>query len=378
MKTIVFDARFYGTQVKGLGRYTQELLRHLAQLDHDFRFRVLLNTQGREEFDVKDNRFTPVAFDVPWYGLTEQWALLKVLKAEKADLAHFPHFNAPYFCKTPYVVTIHDTILFDHPSRRASTLSWPLYQAKYWAFKHHFSRVARKASGILTVSDYSRSRISRYVPEAKEKIIVTRIAPSSQLSIPAATTKAQSTQSPYLLYVGNAYPHKNLEFLIRGFHKLWLQRNDLSLVLVGKLDYFYERLKELSHQLDWKGKSCPVRFFGYATEKQLSDLYTNSTLYVFPSLDEGFGIPPLEAMQMGVPVLSSFAASMPEVLGDAAMYFDPTNESDFCTKVADLLQNEAKRAELVQKGRAQVGMYSWSLCAQQTTAVYQRILRKPL
>jgi glycosyltransferase involved in cell wall biosynthesis len=304
--------------------------------------------------------------------------LPKILKVEKADLAHFPHFNAPYFCKTPYVVTIHDTILFDHPSRRASTLSWPLYQAKYWTFKHHFSRVARKASAILTVSDYSRSRISHYVPEAKGKITVTRIAPSSQLSIPAVTTKPGSTQSPYLLYVGNAYPHKNLEFLIHGFYKIWLQRNDLSLVLVGKLDYFYERLKERSHQLDWKGKACPVRFFGYATEKQLSDLYANATLYVFPSLDEGFGIPPLEAMQLGVPVLSSSAASMPEVLGDAAMYFDPTNENEFCAKITDLLQDEVKRAELVQKGREQAAKYSWSLCAQQTAAVYQRILRKPL
>lgn len=379
MKTLVFDARFYGTQVKGLGRYTQELLRHLAALEHDIQFRIFLNAQGREEFDIEDKRFTPVTLDVPWYGLAEQYELPRAIKAQGADLAHFPHFNAPYVCKTPYVLTIHDTILFDHPSWRASTLSWPLYQVKYWAFKHHFRQVVRHAETVLTVSHYSRSRIAHYVPGVDKDIVVTPIAPSSELSNPSARPSDDlGLHKPYLLYVGNAYPHKNLEFLLRAFHRLWLVSPELSLIFVGKLDYFYEQLKRSAARLDWKGKACPVRFFGYATEGQLAALYTNASLYVFPSLDEGFGIPPLEAMQLGIPVLSSDAASMPEVLGAAATYFDARSEADFVEKASELIGNPAKREAFIKKGKAQASRYSWSDCAQKTLAVYERLLRKPL
>ncbi|MBI4121884.1 MAG: glycosyltransferase family 4 protein [Parcubacteria group bacterium] len=373
MKTIAFDARFYGTQVKGLGRYTQELLRHLSKLEHDLQFKIFLNKQGREEWDITDRRFTPVLADVPWYGLAEQRQMPKLIAAANADFAHIPHFNAPWTSATPTILTIHDTILFDHPSRRASTLSWPLYQAKYVAFKQLFRHVIHHSQAVLTVSNYAAGRISHYVPQAKDKIFVTPIAPSSALAnIKAGPAEDLGLHIPYILYVGNAYPHKNLEFLIRAFHKLWQTHRDLSLVLVGKLDPFYWRLKDYAQQFDWQGQT-PVHFFGYATEPQLATLYANAALYVFPSLDEGFGIPPLEAMAMNTPVLSSSAASMPEVLGQAAQYFDPHSEIEFLQKTQALLADQTKREALITASKEQVSRYSWQTCAAQTLAVYQRL-----
>ena len=128
--------------------------------------------------------------------------------------------------------------------------------------------------------------------------------------------------------------------------------------------------------MDWKGGPCPVRFFGFATEQQLSSLYSQAALYVFPSLDEGFGLPPLEAMSLGTPVLSSRAASMPEVLGDAAVYFDPNSEADFSKKVEQLLTDNKQRVQMIARGRQQVLQYSWRHCAEQTLAVYRDVLRK--
>jgi len=174
----------------------------------------------------------------------------------------------------------------------------------------------------------------------------------------------------FLLYIGNAYPHKNLEGLLRAFKKLQEDYPQLSLVLVGKPDYFYERVQAYAQELGLSG----VIFPGYVPDQELELLYEKARAYIFPSFYEGFGLPPLEAMAKNCPVLSSDQSSLPEILGEAALYFDPRNIADMVKRAKLILSDEKLRQDLIARGRERVKLYSWWNCAYQTVQVYQKIL----
>ena len=371
---IGFDARFYGPQVKGLGIYTQYLLKALSELNEDFEMTVFLTKNGYEDFFLDDKRFIPVELDINWYGFREQIIMPGILNNHQIDFMHFPHFNVPYLYRKPYIVTIHDLILLDYHSRRASKLSYLSYYAKYLAFRLNLRHTVNQARAILTVSEYAKSRITHYFPGIQDKITVTHIAPVS-LSTPDQTynSKDFGLNQPYILYVGNAYPHKNLEFLIQSFHSYSLAypHAPLDLVLVGKMDYFYWRLKEYVSEFTWN-QAHRVHFFGYATKYQLAALYRGAKAYVFPSLEEGFGIPPLEAMRYNIPVLSGNKASMPEILGEAASYFDPHDTNVFIKLLYAIIHDMSHREALIQKGQKQILRYSWQACAQKTFNIYKK------
>jgi glycosyltransferase involved in cell wall biosynthesis len=183
---------------------------------------------------------------------------------------------------------------------------------------------------------------------------------------------------PYILYVGNVYPHKNLESLVECFQELRKDRPDLRLVLVGKEDYFYERLKRLAEANKlWleRDSQSPIIFAGYVPDAELEILFQKATVYVFPSLYEGFGLPPLEAMAHGCPVASSDKASMPEILGEAAAYFDPEKPGDMAAVLKRILDDQTERQSLMARGYEQIKKYSWSECANLTWQIYQEILK---
>lgn len=159
-------------------------------------------------------------------------------------------------------------------------------------------------------------------------------------------------KKPYLLYVGNAYPHKNLEILIRA--------TPIKLILVGKQDYFYKRLPHTEHTV----------FFGEATEEELQNLYKNATALVFPSLMEGFGLPGLEAMAQGTPVVCSDIPVFHEIYGDAVLYFNPKNSRDITSKLQTIISDQKLAKSLIDKGKLQVRKYSWKEMAKKTLRVY--------
>jgi len=168
--------------------------------------------------------------------------------------------------------------------------------------------------------------------------------------------------------VGNAYPHKNLERLILAFEKLIKdEQMDLQLVLVGELDYFYRRLQKQFSALQG------LFFTDFVSDEDLAFLYQNASLYVFPSLGEGFGLPPLEAMAYGLPVVSSKATCLPEVLGQAAIYFDPANIEDMAEKIKQVLKDKKIQEELINQGFRKIQEYSWSKMAQETLEIYSRL-----
>ena len=171
------------------------------------------------------------------------------------------------------------------------------------------------------------------------------------------------------MYVGNAYPHKNLEKLIKAFSGMKAEEEKLSLVLVGKADYFYDNLKKIVTEK----KVRNVIFAGFVPDHDLDTVYKNARLYVFPSLYEGFGIPPLEAMAKGVPVAVSDIPCMREILGESVEYFDATDENVIKKTIQEVLQNEDLCQKLVRKGYEQIAKYSWEKMARETMEIYKKL-----
>lgn len=397
---IGIDARFYGPIGKGLGRYTQEVVDNIIKitaanyqlsegLGDDFSYVIFLSPKNFDEFISDQPNVKKVKLPCAWYGWSEQLVMPFYLWREKLDLIHFPHFNVPILTPVKFVLTIHDLILTHFPTRRATTRSRWLYYFKNFAYRLVIFVACRRARRIITVSKFTKDDIiSKFsVPADKVTVIYEGVANLSKGrdSLFVAKLDNQEILAQYniprnfLLYVGNAYPHKNLETLLKVFSKLHVEHPELRLVLVGKEDYFYERAQAAASALNlWQKANInsPVIFPGYIPDAQLEIFYTEARVYVFPSLYEGFGLPPLEAMAKGCPVASSDRASLPEILGSAALYFNPENENDMLEKIDQVLNNPSLRNDLIRLGLEQAKKYNWWECARQTLTVYQQILAK--
>lgn len=390
---IGIDARFYGPIGKGLGRYIQEVVDNILRLtntkDSSLSFVIFLSPENFDEFVCENSKVKKICLSAPWYSWKEQILMPFYIWREKLDLIHYPHFNVPILTPCKFVVTIHDLILTHFPTLRATTLAPYLYWLKNLAYKIVIVFAIRRSKKIITVSEFTKNDICSQFKVSKDKIIVTyegvaNLAKGSDSLFVAKqnnqeTLRHYNINNNFLLYVGNAYPHKNLDWLLKVFKKLVASRPSLKLVLVGKEDYFYNRVHEAAKNLNLWGETdtdTDVIFPGYVPDAQLEVLYQEAKAYVFPSLYEGFGLPPLEAMANSCPVISSDRASLPEILGSAALYFNPENEDDFIEKITKLLDNKEIREKLVGKGLEQIKKYSWSDCAQETLNTYSQILNE--
>ncbi|NQV90395.1 glycosyltransferase family 4 protein [Candidatus Uhrbacteria bacterium] len=364
---IGIDARMLGPTVGGggLGRYVEELSRELLQLDHKNRYFLFLK---KENLNVVQAPCEKRLANIHWYSLREQLLLPRLIDREHLDLIHFPHWNVPLFLKTPFVVTIHDLILLEQPrSAKVTTRNPLIYFVKYHAYKLVLRSALKRSRGIIAVSHYTKSAILKYfpwVPSEKIHVVYEGLTNLSSLK-PSTPIKSNS---PYFLYVGNAYPHKNLESLLHAFSFFHKIHPTVQLILAGRDDFFYQRLRKELEEIDIS--SGAVQFILNPSDQALADLYRNATLYLFPSRSEGFGLPPLEAMSFGVPVAAARATSLPEILGDAAIYFDPDNIEEMVEVMETALTNIALRTELTAKGHAQIKQYSWRTMAKEIQKIY--------
>ncbi|HMB66285.1 MAG TPA: glycosyltransferase family 1 protein [Patescibacteria group bacterium] len=380
LKRIGIDARMYGPLGKGLGRYTQEIVDRVVEMDPENQYVVFLTRENFDEFQPKSDRIKKVKTNIRWYSLAEQILLPFYIKKEKLDLMHFPHFNVPLLTPVKFVVTIHDLILTKFPTIRASTLSPWLYKIKNFFYKVVIKTAVKRAKRIIAVSEFTKKDIAKQFRVKPDKIRVTyegvadlaKGGNSSSVSglNDTDTLLSYNIDSDFLLYVGNAYPHKNLEGLVEAFADFCRNNYGIILVLVGKEDYFYQRLKETIQK---KYSDPRIIFPGYIPDEKLEILYQRAMAYIFPSFYEGFGLPPLEAMAKGCPVLSSNRSSMPEILEEAALYFDPADKEDIVAKIKRVVQDPALRKELADKGEKQAAQYSWQRCAEQTLEIYKNV-----
>jgi glycosyltransferase involved in cell wall biosynthesis len=336
----------------------------------------------KENFDVyrpSSPKFRKVLADFRWYSWAEQILFPPLIRKEKIDLMHFPHFNVPVLTPCPLVVTIHDLILLRYPTRRATTLNAVTYGLKYAAYRLTIALAAWRARAIITVSECTKKDIVRELGVKPERVTVTYEAADGveigQLTIPGTfDPAAKGIVKPYFLYVGNAYPHKNLERLLAVFSALRKDGLDAQLVLVGKMDHFYLRLKLEAERLGLLAKS-DVIFYGFAEESELAELYRRARAYVFPSLLEGFGLPPLEAMRYGTPVAAADSSCLPEILDDAAIYFDPEDVAKMAEAMRRIFSDETLRSDLSARGKIRVTRFSWRECAERTYRTYLSSLR---
>jgi glycosyltransferase involved in cell wall biosynthesis len=397
---IGIDARLYGPVGKGLGRYTKEVVDNVIKIDKINEYVIFLCRENFDEFHILPEdtpRIKKILTDIRWYSLKEQFKFPGIIKNEKLDMIHFTHFNVPIFCPVKFIVTIHDLILTKYPTMRATTLGPVRYFLKNLLYRIVISTAVRRAKKIIVVSEFTKKDIIENFNASNDKIIVTYEGVSNLgrnennesrfydlqeiLNKDKKILAKHNIENPYLLYVGNAYPHKNLEGLLKVFSEIKkkdiCQASTAKLVLVGKDDYFYKKVKEYATTLGMSGQGIStdeVIFPGYVLDKDLEVMYRNAIAYIFPSFYEGFGLPPLEAMAHGCPVVSSDQASMPEILGPAALYFDPKDESEFSTKLIEIISNDGLKRELVKRGFEQVKKYSWDKCAGETLLIYKEAL----
>lgn len=382
---IGIDARFYGSLGKGLGRYTEKLIEHLEQIDHENTYVVFLRRENFEDYHPKSANFQKQLAHYSWYSFSEQIGFSLLLYRLKFDLVHFPHFNVPLLYRRPFLVTIHDLILLHYPTLRNTTHGMFLYWFKYLAYRMVIASAIRRASHIITVSHFTEKDILKRYPVAAGKMSVTYEAADpfchfvsrkeggalfSSLGLVEVSQglTRDIIVKPYFLYVGNAYPHKNLEIFLTVAEKT----PEYTYVLVGKEDYFYARLKKRVEEKRIKN----IVFSGFVTDRELAVLYRFAHLYIFPSLYEGFGLPPLEALSHGLPVLSSNRGSLPEILGEAALYFDPTDVSTLLQLIRRTYMDEEMKSMLRMKGYIRCAQFHFRDMASTTHALYLQFSQK--
>ena len=378
---IGIDARLaYQT---GVGRYTRNLVKNLAEIDNKNEYVLFIRKE--DEPDVKkwkmenampvgrQGKWKIVSVDLPWHSLEEQVKLPSILNKENLDLVHFPYFSVPIFYSKPFVVTIHDLILHHFPTGKASTLPFPIYWAKIAAYKFAISRAVKKANKVIAVSNSTKDEIVDHLNIKPEKVVVTYEAVGTafrekrQASSLTTTKFSTLNANRYFLFVGNVYPHKNAETLIEA-HNIFVRQladPNISLVFVGKEDYFYRRLKQ-------KVKSNKsIEFLHNVSDENLSWLYQNAQAVVCPALMEGFGLPALEAMTNKCLVIASDISALREVCKGNAIYFDPKNPNELVEKMKGVLGNKNKYKDKIENGFKRSQEFSWRKMSEETLKIYE-------
>ncbi len=373
---IGIDARLYGSAQGGLGRYIEQLLIHLEQQLTDEEVVVFLRRDNFNAYTPTHKNITKVLADIPWYGWREQVLLPAIIAKSKVDVMHFPHWNVPLYYNKPFVVTIHDLLLLHFPTREASTLGPITYAFKNWVFKRVLRHAAAASRLIIAPSDYTKQDIIKTLAIAGEKIHITRQAATLFTKTTPKPLVHYGITKPFVLYVGVSYPHKNLEGLLTAwalFEKKY--GTDYQLVLVGKENFFYRRLLKSETARACQG----LVYTNFVPDTELPTLYQKSRLYVLPSLYEGYALPALEAMTYHLPVASSNATCLPEVLQDGALYFDPKNTNSIVLALFQGLTDEPTRQKLQEKGAQIATSYQARDLAQKTLVLYhQAVDNQPL
>lgn len=364
---IGIDARFYNES--GVGRYLRNLLKNLQNLDKNNQYLIFLLPKDYGQFTERGN-FQKIPAPFSWYGFAEQFKMPKLLNKYNLDLVHFPHFNVPIFYSGKFVVTVHDLIHQHHAMKRASALNPFTFKIKQIGYRRIFKNAVLKSQEILVPSKSVKYLLTDEWHVKKEKIIVTPEGVDETILTLQSKVKTKlvlakfNIEQPYIFYVGNAHPHKNVEGLIRAFLSVRKKYQYLTLVLAGYDHYFWEKIKK-------ENQFPAIKFVGNINDEELVALYKNALCFVMPSLEEGFGLPLLEAQACGCPVISSNAGSLKEVGGDAAIYFNPNSLDDLIDKISQVINSLNLRKDLVKKGLKRKSKFSWEKLAKQTLEVYE-------
>jgi glycosyltransferase involved in cell wall biosynthesis len=372
---IAIDARKWRDY--GIGTYVRNLVRHLARLDRETTY--FLFCSPADEATLRDlaANFVPVVDDSGGYSFREHVTIPWKLRSLGADLLHSPHYVVPLLCGRPSVVTVHDCIHLLFPEYLPTRMAWNYARVM-------MGRAVRRSTVVLTVSEASRRDILSFYPEADpERVLVVPNAIDEAILRDPGEEETERVRERYqirgrfVLYAGNIKPHKNLDRLIAAFGLLKQRpgHEDLKLLIIGDEVAKYTSLRR---SMEGAGVRHDVRFFGFVPDQTLAALYRLASVFAFPSLYEGFGLPPLEAMACGTPVVTSRISSLPEVVGDAALLVDPYSIEDIAGGLQRALSDDELRAELSARGRRRVQDFSWERSVRATHSAYMKALGRPL
>jgi glycosyltransferase involved in cell wall biosynthesis len=362
MSHIAIDARIINSST---GTYVERLLHYLEIIDTVNTYSVLVLKKDVDYWKPANDNFSVIVADYDNYSFNEQLGFKKFLDTLSPDLVHFCMPQQPVLYRGLHVTTFHDLTLINTYN---SDKNWLIYHAKQLVGRFVFKYVAKTSKHIITPSEYSKNELIDFAPVASHKTTVTYEAADIDK---VATKPYEHDFKRFLLYVGQQSDYKNIRRLASAHQRLIKKYPDLGLILVGR--------KTLSHKLneaffEEKGYKN-ILFTDFIPNSQRDWLYENTDAYVFPSLMEGFGLPGLEAMAYGSPVVSSNATCLPEIYGDAAHYFNPNDTTDIARAIDEVLDNPLLKKELITLGYEQVKKYSWKRMAEQTHEIYITALK---
>lgn len=362
MPHIAIDARIINSST---GRYVERLVTYLQDVDTDNEYSILVRKKDENFWKPRNENFTVRVADFDNYSFGEQLTFKKFLTRLNPDLVHFCMPQQPLGYKGKKVTTMHDlTLLKTYNSDK----NWLVFHAKQKIGKYVFKRVVEENNHIIAVSKFTENETLETFPSAKKENF-TVIYESADTNL-VAPKKYDAPFKKYILYVGQQSDYKNVKRLGDAHQILLAKYPDLGLILVGKKNAATQKNEEYFNARGYKN----IHFTDFVEDPQLSWLYSHAEAYVFPSLMEGFGLPGLEAMTYGTPVVSSNATCLPEVYGQAAHYFNPLDSSDIAEAIDQVLSDDKLRTRLAKAGFKQIKKYSWKKMAQETHKVYMRVL----
>ena len=365
---IAIDARLSYYVQGGITQYTLNLIRALAAIDRENEY-LIFQRRPDQRTVVSQNNFRRVSLWAPTHHPLEQYLFsLELAVQGKIDIIYCTDFIPPFYYRGPSIVTVHDLnfLLYPHFLTRRS--------ARYYGL---IDRAVRRADHIIAVSEATKRDIVRLTGTPETKITVIYEA-AERIYFPIHDQEVLSQihakyclPEQYILFVGTIQPRKNLATLIRAFRGLIAKyRAQADLVIVGKEGWLYSDVYQLVEDLGLRER---VHFLGRVPTADLPHLYNASQMLVLPSYYEGFGLPPLEAMACGVPVIVSNTLALQEVVADAALRAACEDEEGFTVAMWRLLTDDSLRAEMIAKGLKRVKCFSWERAAQETLRAYRKV-----
>jgi len=369
---IVWDGRVLcGSEIRGMGNYATNLFHALRTARPELEILPFTDIQGSS---ATTNGHVPAHVVGPTRGyrwhVWEQLVLPMHAYRVKADLLHSPANTCPSWSPMPRVVTVHDVIPY------LPDVSGEPLHGRYW--RRTVPDAVRRAHAILTDSEASRQDIARTFGVAPSRITVAPLAVGADVVVPedrgASVTRGLGIRQPFVLALAATAPRKNTLGVLRVFKHLASQNDDVALVLTGVGSKFRSHLEAALLELEIP--AVRVHLLDFVDSRVRNALYAQASVFAFLSLYEGFGLPILEAMRCGAPVLCSNRSSCPEVAGDAAVVVDPDDEAAAVSALSDMLSWGAQERERWQaRGHAREREFTWARCAQTTLEVYDRVMQ---
>lgn len=378
---IGFDITTLSMPRTGIGQYQHNLLESLLKIDKEnfynlYAFNLRDNKKYKHiNFDIENKNAKINAYKIPQRLITGWWMFLRwpLLEniTEKCDL-----YQISEICQQP---TKQKTVAFIHD---LTTIFYPKYHLLKNRILYHerFKNIKKYADAILTNSEYTKNDIIKHLGINPDKIFVTyfgtnkRFRPTEDNLKSAEIRNKYSINYPYICYLGTLEPRKNLSNLIKAFHYLKkMKKIPHKLLLIGNEGWFYEPIYKQILDLDL---SKDIIKTGFADDEEVPYLLNGADVFVYPSFYEGFGMPTLEAMACGTPVVTSNSSALPEICADAAKYCNPQDPKDIAQKILEFISSEDKRKEYSKKGLKRASEFSWNKCAKKTLSVYEKVVGK--